>query len=255
MVASTLSVAPSAVAPVAASDEDQNCIIERFLPLVGNIVGRIKLTLPPHIDADDLYSAGVTGLCDAVRKYESNQIGIFAIYAATRIRGAILDELRHMDKCPRRTRAKMRRLKEAENELEQRFGRPVTDEEIRIQLGLSPHEYAKLKRFAQPIIMVNLDQMTEHEETEGGAIHEFIGDSGAVSVRDRMDKAELIELVLQRIAELPDTQRKILGMRYFERMRFREIAVFFGVSETRICQIHDQTILSLRAWIRRVRDS
>jgi RNA polymerase sigma factor FliA len=99
---------------------DEKELIERYLPLVRNVVDRIKLTLPSHIDADDLYSVGITGLMAAVRKYDPDQGNTFAGYAATRIRGAILDELRRMDWCPRRARARARKHKEAINALEQR---------------------------------------------------------------------------------------------------------------------------------------
>src|ERR1700761_6336934 len=109
---------------------DEKDLIERYLPLVRNVVDRIKLTLPSHIDADDLYSVGVTGLLAAVRKYDPEQGNTFAGYAATRIRGAILDELRRMDWCPRRARARGRKLKEAINALEQKLGRVATEDEI-----------------------------------------------------------------------------------------------------------------------------
>ena len=109
---------------------DEKDLIERFLPLVRNVVDRIKLTLPPHIDADDLYSVGVTGLIAAVRKYNPEQGNTFAGYAATRIRGAVLDELRRLDWCPRRARARARNLKESINDLEQRIGRTATEDEI-----------------------------------------------------------------------------------------------------------------------------
>ncbi len=114
---------------------DEKELIERYLPLVRNVVDRIKLTLPSHIDADDLYSVGVTGLIAAVRNYDPEQGNTFASYAAMRIRGAILDELRRMDWCPRRTRARARKLKEAINALEQRLGRAATEDEICAELG------------------------------------------------------------------------------------------------------------------------
>ena len=105
-------VSPSAV--------DEKDLIERYLPLVRNVVDRIKLNVPAHVDADDLYSVGITGLIAAVRKFDPEQGSTFASYAAMRIRGAILDELRRMDWCPRRARARSRKLKSAINDVEQR---------------------------------------------------------------------------------------------------------------------------------------
>jgi RNA polymerase sigma factor FliA len=233
---------------------DEKDLIERFLPLVRNVVDRIKLNLPPHVDADDLYSVGVTGLIAAVKKYDPAQGHTFAAYATTRIRGSILDELRRMDWCPRRARAKARKLKEAIIEVEQRLGRAATEEEVRTHLGLSAKEYAKWMEEAKPVCFVNIDATTDHEDSDGASLHELIADESDVSVRDRMEKDELMKLVAQRIEELPDIPKKILSMYYFENMRLAEIATVFSLTESRICQIHAQTVLGLRAYIQRVRN-
>ncbi|OIR18792.1 RNA polymerase sigma factor FliA [mine drainage metagenome] len=238
----------------AAGALDEKELIERYLPLVRNVVDRIKLNLPPHVDADDLYSVGVTGLIAAVKKYDPEQGSTFAAYATTRIRGAILDELRRMDWCPRRARAKARKLKEAIIEVEQRVGRTATEEEVRLHLGISPKEYAKWLEESKPVCFVNIDANAEHEESEGASLHELIADESDVSVRDRMEKDELMKLVSQRIEELPEIPKKILAMYYFENMRLAEIAAVFGLTESRICQIHAQTVLNLRAYIQRVRN-
>ena len=233
---------------------DEKDLIERFLPLVRNVVDRIKLNLPPHVDADDLYSVGITGLIAAVKKYDPAQGHTFAAYATTRIRGSILDELRRMDWCPRRARAKARKLKEAIIEVEQRLGRAATEEEVRTHLGLSAKEYAKWMEEAKPVCFVNIGATTDHEDSDGASLHELIADESDVSVRDRMEKDELMKLVSQRIEELPDIPKKILSMYYFENMRLAEIATVFSLTESRICQIHAQTVLGLRAYIQRVRN-
>lgn len=238
----------------AAGSIDEKELIERYLPLVRNVVDRIKLNLPPHVDADDLYSVGVTGLIAAVKKYDPEQGSTFAAYATTRIRGSILDELRRMDWCPRRARAKARKLKEAINEVEQRLGRGATEEEVRVHLGLSNKEYSKWLEEAKPVCFINIDATTEHEESEGSSLHELIADENDVSARDRMEKEELMRLVSQRIEELPEVPKKILAMYYFENMRLAEIAAVFGLTESRICQIHAQTVIQLRGYIQRMRN-
>lgn len=233
---------------------DEKELIERYLPLVRNVVDRIKLNLPPHVDVEDLYSVGVTGLIAAVRKYDPEQGHTFAGYATTRIRGAILDELRRLDWCPRRARAKAKKLKESINELEQKLGRAATEEEVRNNLGLSHKEYAKWMEEAKPVCFVAIDQTAENEDSEGASLHELIADESDVSVRDRMEKEELMQLVAQRISELPEIPKKILAMYYFENMRLAEIAAVFNLTESRICQIHAQTVIGLRAYISRVRN-
>ena len=154
---------------------DEKDLIVRFLPLVRNVVDRIKLTLPPHIDADDLYSVGVTGLIAAVRKYNPEQGNTFAGYAATRIRGAVLDELRRLDWCPRRTRARARKLKESINDLEQKLGRTATEDEICEEMGVSQAEYRKWLDESRPVTFLALDSHAAGEESEGASLHEFPG--------------------------------------------------------------------------------
>src|ERR1043166_5327758 len=129
---------------------DEKDLIERYLPLVRNVVDRIKLNVPAHVDADDLYSVGVTGLIAAVRKFDPNQGSTFASYAAMRIRGAILDELRRMDWGPRRARARSRKLKNAINDVEQKLGRAATDKDVWASLGLSEKEYQKWVEESKP---------------------------------------------------------------------------------------------------------
>ena len=239
-------VSPSAV--------DEKDLIERYLPLVRNVVDRIKLNVPAHVDADDLYSVGITGLIAAVRKFDPEQGSTFASYAAMRIRGAIIDELRRMDWCPRRARARARKLKTAINDVEQKLGRAATDDEVRSSLGLEPKEYAKWVEEAKPVTFINIDQESEAEEGKGGTLHEFLADENDVTGRDNLEKEEFVQLLTQRIAELPDIPKKIIAMYYYENLRLAEIAAVFGLTESRICQIHAQTILGLRAYLQRVRD-
>lgn len=233
---------------------DEQELIERYLPLVRNVVDRIKLNLPAHVDPDDLYSVGVTGLLAAVRKYDPEQGNTFASYAALRIRGAVLDELRRMDWCPRRARARSRKLKLAINEVEQRLGRPATDAEVWASLGLSPKEYYKWVEEAKPVTFIAIDQHAECDEGEGASIHELLADDADKTGRDHLERIELLELLAQRMEKLPDIQRKILAMYYFENMRLAEIAAVFGLTESRICQIHAQTVLGLRGWLQRARN-
>jgi RNA polymerase sigma factor for flagellar operon FliA len=239
------------VSPAAVDEKD---LIVRYLPLVRNVVDRIKLNVPAHVDADDLYSVGITGLIAAVRKFDPNQGSTFASYAALRIRGAILDELRRMDWCPRRARARSRKLKTAINDVEQKVGRAATDAEVRASLGLTEAEYAKWVDDAKPVTFIAIDQTPEGEDGAGASLHELLADETDRTGRDNLEKAEILQLLTQRIAELPDIPKKILAMYYFENMRLAEIAAVFGLTESRICQIHAQTILGLRAWLRRVRE-
>lgn len=233
---------------------DEDTLIERYLPLVRSYVDRIKMTLPSHVDADDLYSVGVTGLLAAVRRYDPAQAGSFVAYATMRIRGSVLDELRRMDWFPRRARAKARKIKESIALLEQRHGRPPTEEETRLELGLSQKEYEHWMVDVRPVTFIAIDEPIDGEEGSAGSLHDMIVDENAEPVQQSMERAEAAQIVAQRIEELPDIQRKVLAMYYHENMRLAEIAAVFRLTESRICQIHSQAVLALRAHLMTARD-
>lgn len=233
----------------------ESALIERFLPMVRSIVERMRMNLPSHIEVDELYSVGVTGLIAAVRNFDHDRGKTFAGYVSVRVRGAILDELRRLDWCPRRTRAKGRRLRDAVALLEQSLGREPTEEEVRGELGLSAKDYVRLLDEIRPVTFIALDDASAgHGEGEGAFLHETIADPAAPNVRDLMEKDELIKLVSARIDRLPEAQRKVLAMYYFDGLRLAEIAEVYGVTESRICQIHSQAIIGLRAFVHRMRD-
>lgn len=240
------------VTPPAPVDEKE--LIVRYLPLVRNVVDRIKLNVPAHVDADDLYSVGVMGLIAAVRRFDPKQGNTFASYASMRIRGAILDELRRMDWCPRRARARSRKLKAAILDVEQKVGRAAADSEVCAALGLTRKEYEKWVEEAKPVTFIAIDQNADSEGGGGASLHELLADETDRTGRDHLEKAELLQLLTQRIAELPEIPKKILAMYYFENMRLAEIATVFDLTESRICQIHAQTILGLRGWMQRARN-
>lgn len=238
----------------AAGPVDEKELVERYLPLVRNVVDRIKLTLPAHIDVADLYSVGYIGLVAAVRKYDPAQCATFAGYASLRIRGAVLDELRRLDWCPRRVRARASKLKETVNALEQRLGRSATEDEIAAELGISRREYDKWLDEVRPATFVALDRSLDGEEGEGATLQDVLCDENDVTGRETLEREELLKLLTQKMAEMPDIPRKVLAMYYFEGMRLAEIAAVFGVTESRVCQIHSQAIVGLRAFLSQARN-
>lgn len=231
-------ISPSAV--------DEKELVERYLPLVRNVVDRLKITLPVHVAAEDLYSIGVTGLMTAVRRYDPNKCDTFARYATTRIRGAILDELRRMDWCSRDARGRARKIKQAVATLHPRLGRPPTPAEVRDHLGLSQREYDRWVEDAQPATFVAIDDEAAAAGTAGATSHDRLPDESVPSGREVTENAELLQVLGETIAALPETPRKVLALYYFEGLRLAEIAAVFGLTESRICQIHSQAILLLR---------
>ena len=166
-----------------------------------------------------------------------------------RVRGAVLDELRRVDWMSRTLRIKAKKLTDVISAFEQRVGRPATEAEIADELGISSEEYSILLDEVRPLSYVELDALAGDDEDS--SLHEVIADENQPNARDIALKQELIKLVVERLQMLPDMQRKILAMYYFENLRLAEIAKVFGVTESRICQIHTQAVLSLKAYIRK----
>ena len=227
------------------SEEDT---LKSHMPLVRSVVDRIRASLPPHIDIEDLYSVGLLGLINALRRFDPSHGITFASYATLRIRGSVLDELRRMDWTSRSLRVKAKKLTDVITAFEQKVGRPATEAEIADELGISPEEYTSLLDEVRPISYVELDSLSGDDDDS--SLHDVIADESQPIASDVAMKQELIRLVSERIEKLPEIQRKILAMYYHENLRLAEIAQVFGLTESRICQIHTQAVLSLKSYIR-----
>lgn len=226
-------------------------LVREHLPLVKTVVGRLALTLPAHVDHEDLYSAGLVGLWQAVRSFDPRQGAGFATYARIRIQGAVLDELRRLDCVSRSVRDKGRRVEEALRRAEQRLGRLPSEAEVAAELGVSEEEYAALLEEVRPVTFVSLDAANLGQDGEESLpTAEAVADPAQATPRETAARRELVRLIAQRLRELPEVQRKVLTLYYFEDLRLREIAEVFGVTESRICQIHAQAILALKSFLR-----
>jgi RNA polymerase sigma factor for flagellar operon FliA len=239
-------------APYSRIDEQQ--LIQDHLHLVRSAVARIKRTVPAHVDADDLYGIGVTALVGAVRKFCPVQGRTFAGYAALRIRGAMLDELRRLDTCSRRARLRSRQIRAATAEVEQETGRPSTPDEVRAKLNLTREEFQGWVEESQPVTFVAIDRQVDHEEGSGASFHELLADENDITGREDLEKAELAQLLALRLAELPPLQKRIISQYYFKNMRIAEIAAEQGVTSSRISQVHTRTLEDLRGWLQTARE-
>lgn len=226
-------------------------LVEQHLPLVKTVVGRVAMSLPPHVDAEDLYSAGMVGLLNAIRRYDVGSGVAFETYARLRIRGAVLDELRRLDWVPRSLHKKARKVQEVMLKLEQDQGGVPSEEDMAAALGLTCSAYRELLTEIRPATFVCLDSVRAGDNDDGVRQAESISNESERSPVDLAVVRELSELVAERITQLPEMQRKVLALYYFEDLRLREIAAVFGVTESRICQIHAQAILALKAFLRK----
>lgn len=226
-------------------------IVQHYLPLVRTVVGRLAMTLPSHVDIEDLYSAGLVGLLNAVRHFNQNSGTAFETYARLRIRGSVFDELRRMDWVPRSIHDKARKVQAALQECEQALGRMPTDAEVANHLQLSPKDYERWLEEIRPATFVCLDAAPGGDENDHGSHYEGLADTKQEDPVETASKRELARLIADRLEQLPEMQRKVLALYYFEDMRLREIAEAYGLTESRICQIHAQAITAIKAYIQR----
>lgn len=227
----------------------ENDLVTQYLPLVKTIVGRLAMTLPSHLELEEMQSAGAIGLLHAIRNFDAHNGASFETYARFRIRGAVIDELRKSDWASRTVRDKARRIQTAMMELEQRSSTPPTEPEIAGALNISLQEYQHWLEDVRPVTFVCLDAAASPADEGSRALAEIVSDPGQDSPFDNLERRDLAELIAARIKSLPEMQRKVLALYYVEDLRLREIAAAFGVTESRISQVHAQAILSIRSFL------
>ena len=222
-------------------------LILQYSPLVKYVAGRVAVGLPQNVDQADLVSSGMFGLIDAIEKFEPSRGYRFETYAITRIRGSIMDELRAMDWVPRSVRAKSRRIETAIAELEAELHRPPSDEELAEHLALSVEQ---LQRLLSQISMTGVaaldDLMSASSNSDDSmTLGEVVADQSD-GPSDVFESAEQRERLRDAILKLPERERLVLGLYYYEGLTLAQIGEVIGVTESRVCQIHTKSVLQLR---------
>jgi RNA polymerase sigma factor for flagellar operon FliA len=227
-------------------------LILKFAPLIKLIVNRIALRLPPHVDSEDLINSGVIGLMDAIEKYDPTKGTSFKTYAEFRIKGAILDELRTLDWFPRSIRQKVNRLESAYANLERQLGRAATDEEVAAALNVDLDEFYEILGQASAVSLVSLYD-TGREDGEERSLLECINSGGDDPAR-LLESQEVYEIVGQAIERLPEKERIVVSLYYYDELTMKEIGQVLSLTESRVSQIHTKAVLRLRAKLRNLRD-
>jgi RNA polymerase sigma factor for flagellar operon FliA len=223
-------------------------LILHYMPLVGAVAKRVGVTLPAHIDDEDLVSYGYFGLMDAIEKFDLDRGIKFETYASTRIRGAIIDELRSIDWIPRSVRSQVRNINQTFQALESDLQRKPTDEEMSTSMGISLDELHKNRGQQNFIHMVALDAMIEQDDsTSSGGIMIQLQDNRAQSP-DLAYEAEEIKLSLARsVSLLPEREAIVLCLYYYEGLTLAEIGQALNVTESRVCQMHTRAMSQVRS--------
>jgi RNA polymerase sigma factor for flagellar operon FliA len=224
-------------------------IVLEHTPLIRYIVNRIAVRLPSHIDLDDLHNTGVIGLMDAIEKYDPDKNCKFKTYAEFRIKGAILDQLRSLDWVPRSVRQKGRRLERAYGEVEQRLGRSATEDEVADSLGLQLDKLQELVNQVRGISLVNLEEIRNggQDGDRTGSYADVVEDVNAENPYSTLKLQEMKQIVADTIATLPEKERLVISLYYYEDLNMKEIGNILGITESRVCQIHTKSVLRLRS--------
>ena len=225
-------------------EEARNSIIENFLPIVKYTAERLHTKLPDEVDVDDLISAGIFGLVDAVNAFDPGRGVKFETYCAPRIRGAILDELRAMDWVPRLVRSRAHKLKEAIQRLEADFGRKATDRELAKDMKLPMSEFRKLQRDAHAVGLVSLSRKWfETDSNKDVREIDVLQDKRSDDPLRAVQRKDIKELVTRGLSR---AERLIIVLYYFEEMTMREIGEALDLSESRVSQMHSAIRSRLR---------
>lgn len=244
---------------LAISPEDTNLnreeLILKYSPLIKYIAHRLAMRLPPNISVEDLISAGVIGLMDALNKFDPSKKVQFKTYAEFRIKGAMLDELRSLDWVSRSVRQKAARLEKAFQSLERKKGRSAEDEEVAQEMGLSLDDYYTLLKEVNGAFLLDIESLRKKiPQLPEEDLLDLITDEGENQPFYHFTLGELKEQLAQAIAELSPKEKTVLSLYYFEELTLKEIGKVLGFTESRICQIHTKVILELRAKLRNYLD-
>jgi RNA polymerase sigma factor FliA len=224
-------------------------LILTYAPLVKYVAGRLGSGLPAHVDEGDLVSYGLLGLIGAIERYEPDRDVKFETYAIARIKGAIIDELRAMDWVPRSVRSRAREIERAIAELEAKLGEAPTDEQIAAKVGITVEELEdSLSDIARSSIAA-LDELWTVSGSDGDqvALIDTIEDTDAPDPQSTLSQTEIKEAIADAIARLPEREKLVVTLYYYEELTLREIGEVLGVTESRVSQLHTKAILRLKA--------
>ncbi|MDH3725161.1 MAG: RNA polymerase sigma factor WhiG [Thermoleophilia bacterium] len=223
-------------------------LIVNYAPLVKYVAGRMSSALPAHVDESDLISYGLIGLIGAVERYDPDRAVKFETYAVSRIKGAIIDELRSLDWVPRSVRARAREIERKASELEHKLRRVPTDEELAKALDIGLNEFHDTINQISNSSIVALDEMwtVTAAGSETLSLIDTLGDRSAGDPANLLDVTELREGLADAIASLPEREKIVVALYYYDGLTLREIGDVLGVTESRISQLHTKAILRLK---------
>jgi RNA polymerase sigma factor for flagellar operon FliA len=224
-------------------------LVVAYSPLVKYVAGRTAAGLPPHVEEADLISYGLVGLISAIERFDLSRDIKFETYAIMRIKGAIIDELRSLDWVPRSVRARAREVERANAKLEHTLQRAPTDHELAAELGVSVDELNESLLAISHSSIVALDELWSVSDSSGDQVSlmDTIEDPGAPDPARALDVGDLKDRIAESIAKLPEREKLVIALYYYENLTLREIGEVLGVTESRVSQMHTKAVLRLRS--------
>jgi RNA polymerase sigma factor for flagellar operon FliA len=223
-------------------------LIVAYAPLVKYVAGRLGSGLPAHVDEADLVSYGLLGLIGAIERFDPTRDIKFETFAMSRIRGAIIDELRALDWVPRSVRSRAREIERAIAELESKLGRAPTDEEIAAKVGISAEELDESLTDISRSSIAALDELWSVSDAgDQVSLIDTIEDPTGARPADVLDETETRELLADAISRLPEREKLVITLYYYEELTLREIGEVLGVTESRVSQLHTKAVLRLKS--------
>ncbi len=234
--------------------EIRDFFVKQYAPLVKYVAGKVAIGMPNNVEFDDLVGFGVFGLFDAIEKFNPDKHVKFKTYAVTRIRGSIFDELRSIDWVPRSVRQKTREVEETIRKLEASLGRAATDEEIAKEMRIDIRDFQNIMLKISGTSVLSLNEVWyTGEDNDRISIVESIESPSALNPDTIVEKEEIKRVIIEAINELPDKEKKVLVLYYYEDLTLKEIGEVLKVTESRISQLHTKAIMRLRAKLSNVK--
>jgi len=224
-------------------------LIIEYSPLIKYIANRLAIRLPPHIDINDIINSGVLGLMDAIEKFDENKGVQFKTYAEFRIKGAILDNLRSMDWVPRSVRKSVTLLENTYATLEKQLNRPATDDEVAEALQLPLEKLHDILAQASGVSLLSLEMLSSHDDAKLRLL-DCLSDDESINPLSVLHKEEFKSSIAQAIECLPEKERYVISLYYYDELTMKEISEVLMLTESRISQLHTKAVIRLRGKLR-----
>ncbi len=229
------------------SSENSEQVIKEYAPMIKYVANRIAMRLPPHIEVDDLISVGVLGLMDAIEKFDATRGAKFKTYAEFRVRGAILDELRSLDWVPRSVRQKAASLDSVCQKLQAKLGRPPEDEEVAEEMGMTMDEFFNTLNETHSMPLLSLEDLgISGDEGDQRNLLDCLAGKSDSDPHTQLRLTELKTVIAKAIDTIPEKERLMISLYYYEELTMKEIGEVLGITESRVSQIHSKAVFRLR---------